>query len=156
MTAKNDRLTLGNRLTVGQAAKLLKVTPQTIRNRIERGELAAEKEVLSDDGRWEYRIDSRQITSYLAANESPKDVWESEEIYPLVETLALALKPVLEVQANSQSEAIAALKEQLEAERDHAKSERERAERLEAEAKELREKLEKAHQRPWWRRVFGR
>ena len=154
MTAKNEQRPLGDRLTVGQAAKLLRVTPQTIRNRIERGEIAADKEILAEDGRWEYRIYSRQIGEYLAVNDPSKHLSLSEDLQPLMESLVLALKPVLEVQAKPQAEAIATLKEQLEAERERASSERERAERFETEARELREKLEYTR-KPWWRRMFG-
>jgi len=123
-------------LTVAVAARRLGVTPRAIRSRIERGTL-----------RWKPAGNSGKLVLIPPGAPSAEGLEDGEREADLLrEELAEARVALARIE-----ERAAALRETLERERiQHREAldrEQGRADRLEAEIRELR--------RPWWRRLFG-
>lgn len=146
----------------GTAAAALGVSDRTIRNMIYRGELDAKEEQEGITERYLVSVDSlytlrdqrkaksHQDPSFRGNSAQRKNDGNTTELLreaiARLETRAAEnaeLRTRLELTAHTDS----TLREQLERERT-------RADRLEAETRELREQLVDAQQ-PWWRRLFG-
>jgi hypothetical protein len=146
----------------GTAAAALGVSDRTIRNMIYRGELDAKEEQEGITERYLVSVDSiyalrdqrkartkkdNSFRRYSAQRQNEGNTTEIlREAIARLETRAAEnaeLRTRLELTAQTDS----TLREQLERERT-------RADRLEAETRELWEKLADVQQ-PWWRRLFG-
>ena len=149
-------------VTTKVAAAALGIKSRQCRNLIQEGELEAKLEGEGRDKRYLVSVaslealrDKRQSVGKLPLNRRPDAENENipaelgqwvRELTARLETRAAEyaeLRTRLELTAQADS----TLREQLERERN-------RADRLEEETRELREKLEDARQ-PWWRRMFG-
>jgi excisionase family DNA binding protein len=137
--------------TVAEAAKILSLTDRRVRQLMESGDLEATR----SEGRWKlfrksvhaFR-DARRISGGAPeALEWPSEAREAlrraEDLQRQLGRLEGEMKARLELTEVAQS----TLREQLQ-------RERERADTLGDEARELRERLEEAR-RPWWQRWFG-
>jgi excisionase family DNA binding protein len=128
--------------TVGEAAKVLRVTERTIRRRLERGELQGRRDPTS--GRW--YVEARSVTEVLpdrppkASERVPDASLEAADLRERVETLQRELGR-LEGRLELTEQTESTLRETLE-------RERERADRLEDELRDAR--------RTWWDRLTGR
>ena len=127
--------------TVGETAKILRVTERTVRRRLERGELEGTQDPIS--GRW--RVAAHSVTAAMPERPSRfperslETPLEAADLHQRVEDLQRQLgrlEGARELEAITQS----TLREQLQ-------RERERADRLEEELRDAR--------RPWWSRIFG-
>jgi hypothetical protein len=146
----------------GTAAAALEVSDRTIRNMIYRGELDAKEEQEGITERYLVSVDSlyalrdrrraktKQDKRFREASAQRQIEGNTTELLreaiARLETRAAEnaeLRTRLELTAQTDS----TLREQLERERT-------RADRLDAETRELREQLADARQ-PWWRRLFG-
>lgn len=137
-----------------QAARVLGVSDERIRQLIDSGDLEGEKR----RGRW--FIHAVSVHDALKERGSPRGrrppqtgenaAREAAELRSRVEDLSYRL---------GRTEARAELTEQAESTvRDQLEREQKRADRLEDELREARERLEEARQeagRSWWRRLFG-
>jgi excisionase family DNA binding protein len=136
--------------TVGEAAKILKLTPGRVRQMLRSGELEGVPPEESGERGW--RIPMRAVHDRgrpprVERPESPPDTPErlpdlEAEVRELRYQLGLS-RGRLELTEKAES----TLRDALERERQRAEEERERAERLQAE-------LERARL-PWWRKLLG-
>jgi excisionase family DNA binding protein len=154
-----------DRLTIGEAAALLGVHKNTVRNRIKNGSYQAEM-VQTERGPT-YLIGRESLLANLSANTLSH---ASQELagHQAMEFVQKLLRPFV-------SE-LGEIREELGAERARRQIAEERAAALEAELEVLREPRESPHtaeeegaeeshaaigeaqegvQRPWWRRIFG-
>jgi uncharacterized protein (DUF2267 family) len=127
--------------TVQEAARILRTTERTVRRRLERRDLEGTRDPIS--GRW--KVEARSVTAAmperpLKPSQTREDVSESVAEYR--ERLEDLQRQLGRLEGARELEAItlSTLREQLE-------RERERADRLEAELRDVR--------RPWWSRIFG-
>jgi hypothetical protein len=149
-------------VTTSVAAAALGIKPRQCRNLIQEGELEAKLEGEGRDRRYLVSVsslealrDKRQSEGRLPLNRRSDS--ENEDVSAELGQWVRELTARLETRAAENAElrtrlelteqADSTLREQLE-------RERKRADRLEDETRELREKLEEARQ-PWWRRMFG-
>jgi hypothetical protein len=127
--------------TAQEAARILRTTERTVRRRLERGDLEGSRDPTT--GRW--RVAARSITAAMpdrppkASQEPPGAAGEAADLRARVEDLQRELGR-LEGQRELEAITQSTLREQLE-------RERERADRLEEELRDVR--------RPWWRKMFG-
>jgi excisionase family DNA binding protein len=130
-------------LTVGEAAKLLGVHRNTVRNRIKAGRIRAHK-VLEDEQEF-YRIerdslDDVRTNAHVRTMNAHRTIEGSE----LVEVLAHRLEEIVQGYGRELGE----VREQL-------GTERAKREQAEKEARRLREELEAERSKGFWRRLFG-
>ena len=161
----------GDRLTIAEAATLLGVHKNTVRNRIKDGTYKAEK-VITERGET-YLIERKSLLTSLTTNTLTRDSQQLVSPAPM-EFLQELLRPFVSELGD--------VREELGAERARRQMAEERAAALEAELQELREargNLESPgpsedpapdpggaqeaaespetseESRPWWRRMFG-
>jgi chromosome segregation ATPase len=134
-----------------EAGRVLGVSDERVRQLIEAGEIAGEKRA----GRWHVfkasvhdALKERGSPRRKRSPESVEDAaHEAAELRSRVEDLAYRL---------GRSEARTELTQQAESTtREQLVRERERADRLEDEARQLREQIEASRQRGFWSRLFG-
>jgi vacuolar-type H+-ATPase subunit I/STV1 len=134
-----------------EAGRVLGVSDERVRQLIEAGEIAGEKR----SGRWHVfkasvhdALKERGSPRRKRSPESVEDAaHEAAELRSRVEDLAYRL---------GRSEARTELTEIAESTtREQLQRERERADRLEDEARQLREQIEASRQRGFWSRLFG-
>lgn len=150
----------GDYYTAAETAKILELTGSRIRQMLSAGEI--EGAVRDEAGRWlipqhvvhamleQRRLDERQGLRRGKGIERNSDTAEASterrEMQQRLEDLQRQLGRLegrLELEAVAQS----TLKDSLD-------RERQRADALELEARQLRERLEQA-QKPWWHKLFG-
>lgn len=150
----------GDYYTAAETARILELTGGRVRQMLSAGEIQG---ALRDEGgRWlipqyvvhamlekrrlEERQSPRRGKATEQSSEAPETSAERQEMQIRLEDLQRQLGRLegrLELEAVAQS----TLKESLD-------RERQRADAMELEAKELRQRLEEA-QKPWWRKLFG-
>jgi excisionase family DNA binding protein len=134
----------GEFYTTGQAAKILRLSSSRVRALAAAGELAAERDAA---GNW--RFPARAVHARMPERpprETPDPEDEVRRLHDRLEEMQRLLGR-LEGQRELQAVAESTLKESLD-------RERQRADALELESRQLRDELERAR-RPWYRRFFG-
>jgi excisionase family DNA binding protein len=129
-------------ITVGEAAQLLGVHRNTVRNRIKDGRIKAHK-VLEGE-REIYRIDAKSL----------EDVRTSAYVRNKVAQRTTGGGDVVQMLVHRIDQLIQDYNQQVGDLREHLGEERGRRIRAEEENQRLREELE-AQRRSWWRRFFG-
>lgn len=145
--------------TVGEAAKILKLTPGRVRQMLRGGEIEGVPPGEAEGGErgWKipmHAVHDRERPPRVERPESPPDAPQrlpdlEAEVRELRYQLGLS-RGRLEITEKAES----TLRDTLERERQRADEERERAEGERARAEELRAELERARL-PWWRKLFG-
>jgi hypothetical protein len=147
--------------TLPEAAQILEVTQRSLLKSLETGEIEGEQDPQS--GRW--KIPKQAADERVSTESSPEDTAEesqglsAEMLRELVDEmgdlhrLVGHLKSRLERARRTEREEREQLLAELEQERQGHRRERERAHRLHAEARRLRQDLQRA--KGSWRRLFG-
>jgi hypothetical protein len=147
--------------TLPEAAQILEVTQRSLLKSLETGEIEGEQDPQS--GRW--KIPKQAADERVSTDSSPEDTAEesqglsAEMLQELVDEmgdlhrLVGHLKSRLERARRTEREEREQLLAELEQEREGYRRERERADRLHAEARRLRQDLQRA--KGSWRRLFG-
>jgi hypothetical protein len=147
--------------TLPEAAQILEVTQRSLLKSLETGEIEGEQDPQS--GRW--KIPKQAADERVSTESSPEDTAEesqglsAEMLRELVDEmgdlhrLVGHLKSRLERARRTEREEREQLLAELEQEREGHRRERERADRLHAEARRLRQDLQRA--KGSWRRLFG-
>ena len=147
--------------TLPEAAQILEVPQRTLLKSLETGEIEGERD--SQSGRW--KIPKQAVDEQVSAESSPEDTAEAsqglsaEMLRELVDEmgdlhrLVGHLKSRLERARRTEIEEREQLLAELEQERQGHRRERERADRLHAEARRLRQDLQRA--KGSWRRLLG-
>ena len=147
--------------TLPEAAQILDAPQRSILKSLETGEIEGEQDPQS--GRW--KIPKQAVDERVSAESSPEDTAEesqalsAEMLRELVDEmgdlhrLVGHLKSRLERARRTEREEREQLLAELEQEREGYRRERERADRLHAEARRLRQDLQRA--KGSWRRLFG-
>jgi hypothetical protein len=147
--------------TLPEAAQILDAPQRSILKSLETGEIEGEQDPQS--GRW--KIPKQVVDERVSAESSPEDTAEdfpglsAEMLRELVDEMGDLhrqvghLKSRLDRARRTEIEAREQLLAELEQERDGHRRERERADRLHAEARRLRQDLQRA--KGSWRRLFG-
>jgi hypothetical protein len=147
--------------TLPEAAQILDAPQRSILKSLETGEIEGEQDPQS--GRW--KIPKQAVDERVSAESSPEDTAEdfpglsAEMLRELVDEmgdlhrLVGHLKSRLDRARRTEREEREQLLAELEQERDGHRRERERADRLHAEARRLRQDLQRA--KGSWRRLFG-
>jgi predicted nuclease with TOPRIM domain len=148
--------------TLPEAAQILEVSQRSLLKSLEMGEIEGEQDPQS--GRW--KIPKQAADERVSAESSPEDTAEAsqglsaEMLRELVDEmgdlhrLVGHLKSRLDRARRTEREEREQLLAELEQEREGHRRERERADRLHAEARRLRQDLQRA--KGSWRRLFGR
>jgi uncharacterized protein involved in exopolysaccharide biosynthesis len=148
--------------TLPEAAQVLEVPQRSLLKSLETGEIEGERDPQS--GRW--KIPKQAADERVSAESSPEDNAEdfqglcAEMLRELVDEmgdlhrLVGHLKSRLDRARRTEREAREQLLAELEQEREGHRRERERADRLHAEARRLRQDLQRA--KGSWLRLFGR
>lgn len=134
----------GEYYTTSQAARILRLSPSRVRALAASGDLEAERD---ESGNW--RFPARAVHARMPERTprgEPEPASESARLHERLEELQRLLGR-LEGQRELQTVAESTLRESLD-------RERQRADALEIEARQLRADLERARL-PWWRRWFG-
>jgi hypothetical protein len=147
--------------TLPEAAQILDAPQRSILKSLETGEIEGEQDPQS--GRW--KIPKQAVDERVSAESSPEDTAEesqalsAEMLRELVDEMGDLhrqvghLKSRLDRARRTEIEAREQLLAELEQEREGHRRERERADRLHAEARRLRQDLQRA--KGSWRRLFG-
>ena len=147
--------------TLPEAAQILDAPQRSILKSLETGEIEGEQDPQS--GRW--KIPKQAVDERVSAESSPEDTAEesqalsAEMLRELVDEmgdlhrLVGHLKSRLDRARRTEREEREQLLAELEQEREGHRRERERADRLHAEARRLRQDLQRA--KGSWRRFFG-
>jgi hypothetical protein len=147
--------------TLPEAAQILEVPQRSLLKSLEMGEIEGEQDPQS--GRW--KIPKQAADERASAESSPEDTAETsqglsaEMLRELVDEmgdlhrLVGHLKSRLDRARRTEREEREQLLAELEQEREGHRRERERADRLHAEARRLRQDLQRA--KGSWRRLFG-
>ena len=147
--------------TLPEAAQILEVPQRSLLKSLENGEIEGERDPQS--GRW--KIPKQAADERVSAESSPQDTAEAfqglsaEMLRELVvemgdlHRLVGHLKSRLDRARRTEREEREQLLAELEQEREGHRRERERADRLHAEARRLRQDLQRA--KGSWRRLFG-
>ncbi len=147
--------------TLPEAAQILEVTQRSLLKSLETGEIEGEQDPQS--GRW--KIPKQAADERVSTESSPEDTAEesqglsAEMLRELVDEmgdlhrLVGHLKSRLERARRTEREEREQLLAELEQERQGHRRERERADRLHAEARRLRQDLQRA--KGSWRRLLG-
>ena len=147
--------------TLPEAAQILEAPQRSLLQRLETGEIEGERDPQS--GRW--KIPKQAVDERVSAEPSPEDTVEepqgqsAEMLRELVgemgdlHRLVGHLKSRLDRARRTESEEREQLLAELEQEREGHRRERERADKLHAEARRLRQDLQRA--KGSWRRLFG-
>ena len=147
--------------TLPEAAQILEVPQRSLLKSLENGEIEGERDPQS--GRW--KIPKQAADERVSAESSPEDTAEAsqglsaEMLRELVEEmgdlhrLVGHLKSRLDRARRTEREEREQLLAELEQEREGHRRERERADRLHAEARRLRQDLQRA--KGSWRRLFS-
>jgi tryptophanyl-tRNA synthetase len=147
--------------TLPEAARILEVSQRSLLKSLETGEIEGEQDPQS--GRW--KIPKQAADERISAESSPEDTEEdspglsAEMLRELVDEMGDLhrqvghLKSRLDRARRTEIEAREQLLAELEQEREGHRRERERADRLHAEARRLRQDLQRA--KGSWRRLFG-
>jgi hypothetical protein len=148
--------------TLPEAAQILEVSQRSLLKSLEMGEIEGEQDPQS--GRW--KIPKQAADERVSADSSPEDTAEesqglsAEMLRELVDEmgdlhrLVGHLRSRLDRARRTESEEREQLLAELEQEREGHRRERERADRLHAEARRLRQDLQRA--KGSWRRLLGR
>jgi predicted nuclease with TOPRIM domain len=148
--------------TLPEAAQILEVSQRSLLKSLEMGEIEGEQDPQS--GRW--KIPKQAADERVSAESSPEDSAEAsrglsaEMLQELVDEmgdlhrLVGHLKSRLDRARRTEREEREQLLAELEQEREGHRRERERADRLHAEARRLRQDLQRA--KGSWRKLFGR
>ena len=148
--------------TLPEAAQILEVSQRSLLKSLEMGEIEGEQDPQS--GRW--KIPKQAADERVSAESSPEDTAEAfqglsaEMLQELVvevgdlHRLVGHLKSRLDRARRTEIDEKKQLLAELEQEREGHRRERERADRLHAEARRLRQDLQRA--KVSWRRFFGR
>jgi hypothetical protein len=147
--------------TLPEAAQILDAPQRSILKSLETGEIEGEQDPQS--GRW--KIPKQAVDERVSAESLPEDTAEesqalsAEMLRELVDEMGDLhrqvghLKSRLDRARRTEIEAREQLLAELEQEREGHRRERERADRLHAEARRLRQDLQRA--KGSWRRLFG-
>jgi hypothetical protein len=147
--------------TLPEAAQILDTPQRSILKSLETGEIEGEQDPQS--GRW--KIPKQAVDERVSAESSPEDTAEdfpglsAEMLRELVDEmgdlhrLVGHLKSRLDRARRTEREERERLLAELEQEREGHRRERDRADRLHAEARRLRQDLQRA--KGSWRRLFG-
>ena len=147
--------------TLPEAAQILDAPQRSILKSLETGEIEGEQDPQS--GRW--KIPKQALDERVSAESSPEDsakesqALSAEMLRELVDEMGDLhrqvghLKSRLDRARRTEIEAREQLLAELEQEREGHRRERERADRLHAEARKLRQDLHRA--KGSWRRLFG-
>ncbi len=147
--------------TLPEAAQILDAPQRSLLKSLETGEIEGEQDPQS--GRW--KIPKQAVDERVSAESSPEDTAEdsqgqsAEMLRELVDEmgdlhrLVGHLKSRLDRARRTEREERERLMAELEQEREGHRHERERADRLHAEARRLRQDLQRA--KGSWRRLFG-
>jgi hypothetical protein len=147
--------------TLPEAAQILDAPQRSILKSLETGEIEGEQDPQS--GRW--KIPKQAVDERVSAESSPEDTAEesqalsAETLRELVDEMGDLhrqvghLKSRLDRTRRTEIEAREQLLAELEQEREGHRREREHADRLHAEARRLRQDLQRA--KGSWRRLFG-
>ena len=147
--------------TLPEAAQILDTPQRSILKSLETGEIEGEQDPQS--GRW--KIPKQAVDERVSAESSPEDTADvsqalsAEMLRELVDEMGDLhrqvghLKSRLDRARRTEIEAREQLLAELEQEREGHRRERERADRLHAEARRLRQDLQRA--KGSWRRLFG-
>jgi uncharacterized protein involved in exopolysaccharide biosynthesis len=147
--------------TLPEAAQILDAPQRSVLKSLETGEIEGEQDPQS--GRW--KIPKQAVDERVSAESSPEDTAEdfpglsAEMLRELVDEmgdlhrLVGHLKSRLDRARRTEREVREQLLAELEQEREGHRRERERADRLHAEARRLRQELQRA--KGSWRRLFG-
>jgi hypothetical protein len=147
--------------TLPEAAQILDAPQRSLLKSLETGEIEGEQD--SQSGRW--KIPKQAVDERVSAESSPEDTAEdsqglsAEMLRELVDEmgdlhrLVGHLKSRLDRARRTEREEREQLLAELEQEREGHRRERERADRLHAEARRLRQDLQRA--KGSWRRLFG-
>jgi len=129
-------------ITVGEAAKLLGVHRNTVRNRIKDGRIKAHKVIEGE----------REI--YRIAANSLEDVRTSTDVHNKVAQRTTSGGDVVQMLVHRIDQLMQDYNQQVGNLREQLGEERGRRMRAEEEAERLREELQ-AQRRSWWKRFFG-
>jgi hypothetical protein len=148
--------------TLPEAAQILEISQRSLLKSLEMGEIEGEQDPQS--GRW--KISKQAADERVSAESSPEDTAEAsqglsaEMLRELVDEmgdlnrLVGHLKSRLDRARRTERKEREQLLAELEQEREGHRRERERADRLHAEARRLRQDLQRA--KGSWRRLFGK
>jgi predicted nuclease with TOPRIM domain len=148
--------------TLPEAAQVLEIPQRSLLKSLETGEIEGERDPQS--GRW--KIPKQAADERVSAESSPEDTAEAsqglsaEMLRELVDEMADLhrlvghLRSRLDRARRTEREEREQLLAELEQEREGHRRERERADRLHAEARRLRQDLQRA--KGSWRRLIGR
>ena len=136
--------------SVGETAKILKLTPGRVRQMLRAGELEGVPPEDSGERGWRVPMHAVHDHDRPARVERPERPPDAPERLPDLEAEVRDLRYQLGLSRGRielTEKAESTLREALERERQRADAERERAEKLQAELDLAR--------RPWWRKLFG-
>lgn len=149
-------------IDTGTAAAALRVSDRTIRNMIYRGELDAKEEQEGITERYLVSVDSLYALRNRRKAKTKQDKrFRGDSAQRQIEgnTTELLREAIARLETRAAENAELRTRLELTAQtdstlREQLERERTRADRLDAETRELREQLADAQQ-PWWRRLFG-
>jgi excisionase family DNA binding protein len=140
-------------VSVGDAAEILGVHRNTVRNRIKSGRIRAHKVIEGDKEVYRVALDSLGVndhgrTSAVVHNKGAHRTTGSSD---MVEALVNKIDQVVQQYTRELGD----IREQLGAERTRREQAEEKARASEQEAERLREELEAERSKGFWRRLFG-
>jgi excisionase family DNA binding protein len=140
-------------VSVGEAAKILDVHRNTVRNRIKSGRIRAHKAIEGDKEVYRVELDSLGVsddvrTSAIVHNKGAQRTTEGTD---MVEALVNKIDQVVQQYTLELGD----IREQLGAERTRREQAEEKARAAEQEAERLLFELETERSKGFWRRLFG-
>ncbi len=140
-------------VSVGEAAEILDVHRNTVRNRIKSGRIRAHKVVEGDKEVYRVELNSLGVNNNVrtSAVVHNKGAHRTTERTDVVEALVNKIDQVVQQYTRE----LGAIREQLGAERARREQAEEKANTAQQEAEKLRAELEAERSKGFWRRLFG-
>jgi excisionase family DNA binding protein len=140
-------------VSVGEAAKILDVHRNTVRNRIKSGRIRAHKVIEGDKEVYRIELDSLGMSDDVrtSAEVHNKVAQRTTSGSELVEALVHKIEQVVQDYGRELGD----IREQLGAERTRREQAEEKASAAEQEAERLQAELEAERSKGFWRRLFG-
>ena len=140
-------------VSVGEAAEILGVHRNTVRNRIKSGRIRAHKAIEGDKEVYRVELDSLGANGHVrtSAVVHNKGAQRTTEGANMVEALVNKIDQVVQQYTRELGD----IREQLGAERTRREQAEEKAQEAEQETERLRLELETERSKGFWRRLFG-
>jgi excisionase family DNA binding protein len=140
-------------VSVGEAAEILSVHRNTVRNRIKSGRIRAHKAIEGDKEVYRIELDSLGANGHVrtSAVVHNKGAQRTTESAGMVEALVNKIDQVVQQYTRELGD----IREQLGAERTRRELAEEKSREAEQEAERLRLELEAERSKGFWRRLFG-